>query len=493
MTKSAARAAGGLLMALLLVACGSTVPAAQRAAAPGSALAVGSEAALDAVEGDVTSGEIAGGVEQQAGQAAAGTRGRTAASAAAATSASAAAAKGPITVGFLVSDFTKTAAAFGVTGPPSDPQGGFKGLVAYTNRHGGLGGRQIKPVYFTLDASQPNWDVADQEACSTFVEDNKVEVVVSQNWIRDTLNGCLLRAGVPLVDGSLSPNNDRKGLAKYPNVFSPNAAETDRRAVALIDSAVKAGWLGKQDKLGVAADACPWNTRTADEVLPQKARQYGFQLDVVVATDCGTGFQDAGKFTAGMGNAAFRLRTDGVTKVMFLVQGENGGVAFFTTAAESQGWRPSYLVTSSAFPTDTHDQGQIPAGQLPNIRGVGWVPVTDVANPAPTDASRRCVATSVEGGADTPTTIYQSGNRYSACTAFWVAAAVLEKTQGRAGVAAFRTAAQQLGSSVASALTFASAIQLDASHQAGASTGSGFQFNQGCDCFQYVGSPQPLP
>jgi ABC-type branched-subunit amino acid transport system substrate-binding protein len=396
-------------------------------------------------------------------------------------------------VGFLVSDFSKTAAAFGVTGPPQDPQAGFKGLVTHANRGGGFGGRQIKPVYFTLDASEPNWDVADQAACSTFTEDNHVEVVVSQNWIRETLNGCLLKAGVPLVDGSQSPNNDRKGLAKYPNVFAPNAVETDRRAAALVDYAVKAGWLGRQDTLGVAADGCPWNTRTADEVMPQKARQHGFQLDVVVATDCGVGFQDAGKFTAGMGNAAFRLRANGANKILFLVQGENGGLAFFSTSAESQGWHPSYLVSSSAFPSDTQSQGQIPAGQLPNIRGLGWVPPTDVANPQPTGASRQCVATSVEGGAPEPSTPYQSLNRYSACTAFWVAAAVFDKTQGRAGIATFRAAAEGLGSAVVSALTVAGAMRLDADHHAGASMGNGLQFNQACSCFQYVGSPQPLP
>src|SRR5207302_10511856 len=181
-------------------------------------------ASAESSNGDAASQDAAGGSAPLVGS----TRSTATAARAGAVQAASggpAATKGPITVGFMVSDYTKTAAAFGITGPPTDPQGGFKGLVAYFNKRGGFAGRQIKPVYYTLDASSADWNVADQAACSTFTQDNHVEVVVSENWIHETLSACLLNAGVPQIDGSLSPQNDRKGLAKLPNVFLPDAVD----------------------------------------------------------------------------------------------------------------------------------------------------------------------------------------------------------------------------------------------------------------------------
>ncbi|MBV8690528.1 MAG: hypothetical protein JOY57_02625 [Actinobacteria bacterium] len=500
MTRPAARAVVALVAAAWLAACGTTVPAARRnaaAAGHGSDVGAGASAAASAA-GDATagsSGEVLGstvGGTEQLRQSGSGSTGGAAASQAKA-SAAAAAAKAPISVGFMVSDFTKTAAAFGITGPPSDRQTAFKGLVAYYNKRGGFAGRQIKPVYYTLDASSSDWNVADQAACATFTQDNHVEVVISEDWVHENLVQCLLNAGVPMVDGSISPQNDRKGLAKLSNLFVVDAVEADRSAVALIDSSVKAGWLGSKDKLGVAVDSCPWDTRTANEVLPAKARQYGFQLDVVNAADCGIGFSDVGKFTAGMQNAAFRLHADGANKIMILTQGANGGLTFFATGADSQGWHPDYLVDSGTAPAATQAGGTLPAGQLPNIKGLGWVPLSDVANAKPSDVAKSCVAISVEGGSQQPASDYEFGSRYSSCSAFWAAAAVLAKTQGRAGLATFRAGMEQVGRAVTSAITLSGAMLLDANHHAGAAMASRFQFNQACSCFQYVGSPEPLP
>ena len=487
------------LVALLLAACGSTVPTGKRAAGTGSDISSAASAAGsagDAATGDGASADLGGGSgsSQQSGRtgSASAPTSRSGANLAAA-SAAAAAAKAPITVGFMVSDFTKTAAAFGITGPPSDRQTAFKGLVAYYNKRGGFAGRQIKPVYYTLDASASDWNVADQAACATFTQDNHVEVVVSEDWVHENLVQCLLNAGVPMVDGSISPQNDRKGLAKLSNLFVVDAVEADRSAAALIDSSVRAGWLGSKDKLGVAVDSCPWDTRTANEVIAPKARQYGFQLDVVNAADCGIGFQDVGKFTAGMQNAAFRLHADGANKIMIVTQGANGGLTFFATGADSQGWHPDYLVDSGTAPAATQAGGTLPAGQLPNIKGLGWVPLSDVANAKPSDVAKSCVAISVEGGSQQPATDYESGSRYSSCSAFWTAAAVLAKTQGRAGLAAFRAGLEQVGRAVTSAITFSGAMLLDAGHHAGAAMANRFQFNQACSCFQYVGSPETLP
>src|SRR5581483_952903 len=126
MTQPAARTLViGVLLCLVFGACGSTVPVAQRRAIAGSELASGAAtgspgaAAADG-EGGVTAvaGSTSGPTGVNGAVASTGTGGRTSASGGSAN-APAASATGPITVGFLVSDYTKTAAAFGVTGPPT--------------------------------------------------------------------------------------------------------------------------------------------------------------------------------------------------------------------------------------------------------------------------------------------------------------------------------------------------------------------------------------
>lgn len=401
-------------------------------------------------------------------------------------------ARGPLKVGFVVSNFTKTAAAFGF-GAATDPQQWFKYLVKDYNAHGGFGGRKIDPVYATVDGASADWSTASQAACAQVTQDNHVELVLSNLWVNGTLTNCLLKAGVPQFEGTAETLNDEHMLAQTPNLFLPAGLATDREGAAVVSESVRLGLLTNKDKLGILYDGCDYSVRGVSEGAVPAAKRYGIPYVALEANSCGGGFADVGAFTSGVQSAELKMHSEGVTKVMFITQGENGALTFFAQYADSQHWNPTYLVSSNVTMRYLESQGTMPKDQMVNVHGTGWTPAADTDNAPTTSLMRDCLSKTKAGGGAAPTNISDTLTMYAACNAMAVGDTALRGAGGVGGLAALQAAVEGLGTTFTSIATIDGRTRFGAGRHDGATEVAPFAYVTRCNCFQYVGQPHQIP
>ena len=163
----------------------------------------------------------------------------------------------PIRLGVVGVDATAMAAAFGDTKNYSGQVfSASKAMIAYVNKHGGVAGHQLKPVYVSEDISKDSQQ-AGQDACSQLTEDNKVDVVLSQQFVSETLYACLKQRGISIFNAAIFAP-DAQYTSQYSNNYLPGGLRADRYGPAAIMTALKSGVLKKGDKLGVLIEDCPW-------------------------------------------------------------------------------------------------------------------------------------------------------------------------------------------------------------------------------------------
>jgi hypothetical protein len=489
-------AAVGLLLALVS-ACGSTVAVESRSTAglggnlgtgassatvaPGTAMpAAGS--AVPGAEGSVGDGFAPrpGGVQASVvpGSARATTPG---------------ALPQPVQVGFVVVDYSdQTAAVTGTSsGPPPDPQRFNKWFVHYYNAHGGLAGRKIQPVYYTINSSE-GFSAGAEGACTSFTQDHHVAIVVSSGEGNPLFASCLLRAGIAQIEGSFF-YGDEYQLARTPNLFSASDMALDRVKGMVITNAVRKGWLTTSSKLGVVVEQCPAALRTENNVIKPLGAKYHLRLDVIEAYACGDGStQSIGTFSAGVQNAELKMRADGVTDVMFVSQGDNGNLVFFSNYAESQHWNPNYLVDSGAAAGALAEQGLVQKDQLAHVRGFGWWPDADTQGAPQSAALKHCIATAASAGGPRSPTQTDLGPLESACDAFAELHAAMTRTGGATSLGVVRAALEGLGP-VVSAINLASTARFTPSRHDGAYLVAPFGYVTGCGCMRYVGGNLEVP
>jgi hypothetical protein len=399
----------------------------------------------------------------------------------------------PVQVGFVVVDYSdQTAAVTGTSsGPPPDPQRFNKWFVHYYNAHGGLAGRKIQPVYYTINSSD-GFAAGAQGACTSFTQDHHVAIVVSSGEGNPLFASCMLRAGVAQIEGGFF-YGDEYQLARTPNLFSASDMALDRVKGMVITNAVRKGWLTTKSKLGVVVEQCPPALRTENSVIKPLARKYDLRLDVSEALPCGDGStQSIGAFSAGVQNAELKMRTDDVTDVMFVSQGDNGSLVFFSNYAESQHWNPNYLVDSGAAAGALAEQGLVQKDQLEHVRGFGWWPDADTQGAPRSAALKHCIATAASAGGPPGPEQSDLGPLESACDAFAELHAAMARTGGSTSLGDVRAALEGVGPLV-SAINLASTARFTPSRHDGVHVVAPFGYVAGCGCMRYVGGNLDVP
>jgi hypothetical protein len=367
----------------------------------------------------------------------------------------------PINLGLIVVDTTAIAAAFGAEGGSSQkPTNDF---VNYLNKTGGFAGRQIKPVYYTVDGSKDG-NTASQEACEKF-KDSKVELVLATGS-GDVLSSCLGNAGIVVIDYN-SVAFDDVDVARFRNRFLPSAMRIDRLFKANIEISVQRGLLKKGDTLGVLREDCIWGQRTMQKTIRPLAKQLGLKL-VEGTHVCLTSADSIATAASDIQREVVRFQSQGVTHVMGLSTAEAFILSRFTNTASQQKYYPKYLVTSTAYPyTNSRDGATINIAKdaLPNIYGVGYLQMFDVGdNDTPPAAQvkqrEECrKADPSQLGATSQTNNQKYFLRqafWGECDGFFVARAMLEVTHGNTSLAALQQAyltALGHGKKVSAALT----------------------------------------
>ncbi len=399
----------------------------------------------------------------------------------------------PVRVGFLVSAGAGEAnSALGInSGQDLEDREIVSALVKKLNERGGLAGRRIIPVLVDHDTQAANYETQLAAACETFARDERVPVVLTTiAYSSPSFEECLDKSGVSFITGG-QVIGDNTELARLPALFAPAAMSVDRRLRNTVEVAAKRGVLTTRSRLGVVVDSCAANLRAERKSLLPALSRAGLQVASRAELDCPTGYASAGPAASALQSAILRFRQAEVDQVLVISHFEYIAVTLLMNAAESQQWRPSWLLTSVAYPALL--PGSVPAEQLAGATGVGWAPPSDVGlrqQPAPGRAAARCLALARSAGLS-----YASSYDYSvginSCDALFLLEELLRRAQGREDSGSLKTSARGLGSVFDSPTNLAGATMFTTTRRDGPSRVAGFDWVTACACFRYESRVRP--
>ncbi len=369
--------------------------------------------------------------------------------------------RAPIKVGILytVNDAAESAGIDnGDTIAPSEV---VRAFVKSYNASGGIGGRRIDPVYRNLNSSSNDYEGGMQAACAAFTEDNHVEVVLNGvGYYSDTLMTCLAKASVPVVSGDwVAP--DRQDAKRFPLMVTPVTLVGEDRMSAVVKHLKASGYLRPSSRIGVVVEDCPIDQRVYSNGLKPAVAAAGLKITWTFEVSCFQSIQDYAQQTSQMSSAVLQFRQRGVDRVMFVSQGAEANLVFaFSTVAESQGWHPSYALSSVAAPVAL--ALNMAEGQLRNVRGVGWLPLVDSHDPkqtSPTPTGAKCLERMKREGI-TPSSNTDHVFIYGTCDVFSLYDSILRASGGDARANAVLGALKSIGARYVAAMTIGGKVSM---------------------------------
>lgn len=388
---------------------------------------------------------------------------------------------------FTVTNTEAFGAGFGVEFDVGDPKAQVKAVVDYLNRRGGLLGRPIVPVFYEFDATSTKpYAEEEQTMCAAWTNDHHVFAAISLMSITKVLPACLNGRGVPLLldthGGYLG-----KDFGRWPLLFSTTMLRAESTYRTLVRRLHVRGFFTPGAKIGLVRIDDPDARVVANNVIRPELARIGLTLTEEVAFPRVDKTSDAGASFAAGQSAVLRFQSSGITHV--LLQDINNTVAGpFHTAAEGNGYRPRYGVTSD---TDLPANEQlVPPGQLKGVQGVVWnawhdremAQHLDRNNPS----AKRCADILRSAGQK----VDSSGIGLIYCDYLFFIQAATERG-GAVNARAFQSGANALGSAFQSATAFGS--QFNPGKHDGISHVRDVVFSEACSCFRFSnGTNQPI-
>ncbi|MGA8256462.1 MAG: ABC transporter substrate-binding protein [Nocardioides sp.] len=412
---------------------------------------------------------------------------------------------GAIKIGIAyTSDGTEANSAIGAGFATGNDKDNNQALVDEINESGGVDGRKLEPVFFAYSAqTSETASSQDQAACSAFTEDESVAFVLG-GGLTDTLNSCLLKAGVLHINSGTILNWDKAMLAKFPNHFVLGTMTQDRMMAGLVASLERGDWFGgwsarsglpPTTKIGVlAVDYPQWRRPIASVLLPALKRA-GHSVDSsnVIYVRPSTSTATVGSTAADVSSAVLRFASAGVTHVIDLDASALLTIFFAQTAA-SQGYYPRLGITSGTGAQAILDQGLANARTFRGAVGMGWLPNLDV--PASqgatllTPAADRCLRILRERTGQQYASANEAGIALSTCDSISVMVAGLDAAGDKLSYAGVKAGLESLGRNPQPALIPKSF--LSPSHHDNALSGFDMTYDEGCGCIRY-GAERNIP
>lgn len=489
--------ATGLLLVAGAAACGTTVPVTSRQAGSGGLAAPvdGQDPAEPLAPGTGTTG--AGGGLTPGGSSGAvgsttGTPGAAAPGAVTVPGAAPGRDSSPLSIGVVLTG-TSNADQFGVSlGNTYSEQTVDDAIIKGLNATGGLAGRKIVPVYAKTDTGSSNWETDFSAACATFTQDHHVVAVLGYvfNYF-SSFERCLSRSRIPhLSTGFNVP--DQEELAQFPLQEDLDVPTIDRRGLLKLVGAAADGVLTARNKLGVITDTCPGTPTSLQHVFLPAAKKLGLTVAKTVAITCPNGNADSAGAVSALQSAVLQFASAGVDRVLFHASSEGPALLLFSLSAESQAYRPTYVVSSLANLEAL--RGNFPAAQIGNIHGYGWMPTQDVRPqdyPATNSLQKRCLAL-LRSASVKPATGPDFYYGYNFCEALFVYERALLATRGDRDGGRVVTAVKALGTSFAS-LTNAGGSAFSPGRPDAPRSMRHLVYTSSCKCFRYTGPSRAIP
>ncbi|MDP9101064.1 MAG: hypothetical protein M3N21_02830 [Actinomycetota bacterium] len=394
----------------------------------------------------------------------------------------------PIQVGFVNTNVGNAANAGLNVGQTYTTDQVFRALVTALNAQGGLNGHRIIPVTADTDTASNDWSSDFQAACAKLTQDNHVAVVVGYVFAHiDSFEGCLAKAGVPHLSGAYTVG-DEQTLRSYPGLVGTSALSADRRYRLQLEGAVNEGFVTKQSKVGLLLDQCPEQARAVKNTLEPYMRSAGLHEASRVTFSCANGAGDAGSAASQVQAAVLRFRQAGVDRVFT----EGIPLVLFAQSAESQGYRPGYIVTSTS--NGAALEPNIPAAQARNVHGYGWMPSVDVdlQHQSPRTASQKRCLTLLASQSIRPAQYNDYLQAFTTCDGLFLYAALLARSAGQTSAAAIARAVAGLGTSYFGVNVYSGRTSLSAGRRDAPTLYRRWAWSDGCSCFTYTGPEQAI-
>jgi hypothetical protein len=390
-----------------------------------------------------------------------------------------------------------------------DDQANTRAVIKDINAHGGVGGRELVPVYGSFDqTSTTPYDQQFSAICQKFTHDQpRVFAVVDAGTAAATgYRECLMRAGVSIISSSLpisnaatfaalpgyvelgSPNIDRLAGYQVPalaaqHYFTPWNTGTGQPAPA---GTVKVGVLTYNDRDFAHA---------VDRILVPALKRLGYD-PVVAKISQSDGASDTGNQAAAVKSAQLSFAANRVTHVIPFET--NGNLStFFLPTARTQAYYPRYGgSTDSAFEA-LLESGVVEQRQMNGAVGFGWIPSLDLRredNPVngrySNAGTRYCMKLMKDNGIT-----FDSGNAegiaQNTCSVFYFIKAVLDRTPSQITQATFIRTAEAMGTSFVKAGGLG--LDLRPGRHDPPNKAYFWKHFDDCGCFRYDGPLRTIP
>ena len=356
-------------------------------------------------------------------------------------------------------------------------------MVSWVNKHGGLGGHRVRPVYATVDLTDTRpYDESEAAICESWTHDHHVVAGLFLANMNTTLADCLSRRGVMFLNMA-TYFFDSTDYTRIPLMVNPGELAGDVGARTYVDGLFAQRFLRDGDKVGVLRFSAASYTRAYDNAMKPALARGGISFIDEYAVNQPASTPDLANSAASVQNAVLKMRADGVGTVLFLCSGCAG---VFMQYAESQQWRPRYGLSSWDIPHFRENSS--PKAQLARAQGVGWAPLLDVPEPrAPRTNATASVCESLMhpiGQADTQDARIGS---YAYCDTFltlWRAAAGQRAISG----ASLVRGAEGLTTTYPS--PFNLATSLGPGRHFGVAAARFFAYDTACPCFRYTSAAE---
>jgi hypothetical protein len=306
-----------------------------------------------------------------------------------------------------------------------------------------------------------------------------------------SFESCLAQRGIAHINTGFNLP-DRSELSRFPLFLAADTPTIDRRGALKLDGGVATGVLTKASKLGILTDTCPGTQRSMTSTFLPTAKRLGLTVAKVITINCANGNADSGAAVGAIQNAVLQFVAAGVDRVIFHAVSEGPPLLLFSLAADSQGYRPTYLVSSMANLESL--KGFLPAAQRKNVHGYGWMANQDVppaAYPRPNASQKRCLGYLTAKGLK-PTAGPDFAYAYNFCEAVFDYEKAVERTGGLRDGAKVMAAIQGFGGNVESAINnegSAFGPQMDDAVRATRHA----VFADSCGCWAYTGPARTIP
>jgi hypothetical protein len=383
-------------------------------------------------------------------------------------------------------------AIFGTALNGGDARNFYKVVIDDINKHGGIAGRRIVPVYFELHTADTTTIEQQYEAaCSTWTKDNKQGVFAILDTGRPALRECARKNGV--VEFGESSASVAQTFRQYPNYVELNGINMVREAPVTINGLAAQQYFDPGSKIGIVAWDDPNHREGVRAGYIPTLRSRGLSLATEPAfVHVPENAQDLGSSSAGVSAAVLRFNSLHVDHV-FVLDGTAGicGGACLTTLfmreADSQNYHPRYGLNTNNQPQAGIDGNLYPTSQLSRSLAVLWGDQETAADVGiQKNAARvRCSALMKKNGYDIDGANSNfRGFALFACGEVWFMQAAAAKMTGPLTVANFMAGVNQLGDSHQDPTTY---LAHYSSTQHDGAVGIRYaHYVDSCECFRYT-------